>query len=214
MAYPLISRTTCVLMAANLYMKLAYFSSSKSHFPDNVFRRDRWRISMLRKPLHYWKSIWSHEMSDKFNKIMDFVRTFAWTSAEALCQLILKSGQRTYGVWLFCYFVKCRTWSHSATIPRTKWKLYASLNDKVSQHKTVLSERDGVLKSLRDRLVRDSGNVLGGQGSSKGMDEGSIAKKWLLNSGTAPLINFNFLVNFISFDKFYHSDKFYYFDKF
>lgn len=49
------------------------------------------------------------------------------------------------------------------TIPnRSKLTLHASLHEKVAQHKVVLGERDAMLKNMREKLVKDSGLVLGG----------------------------------------------------
>ncbi len=47
-------------------------------------------------------------------------------------------------------------------LARTKMALFTSLHDKVSQHNEVLGERDRTLKSIHEKLVNDSGNVLGG----------------------------------------------------
>ncbi|KAL5526564.1 hypothetical protein ACEPAF_8288 [Sanghuangporus sanghuang] len=43
-----------------------------------------------------------------------------------------------------------------------KLSLYASLHDKVAQHKVILGERKSMLKNVQEKLVKDSGAVLGG----------------------------------------------------
>ncbi|TFK45819.1 hypothetical protein OE88DRAFT_1668670 [Heliocybe sulcata] len=43
----------------------------------------------------------------------------------------------------------------------TKMSLYASLHSRVEEHKGTLGNRDKILQDVRERLVRQSGNVLG-----------------------------------------------------
>ncbi|KAL5504145.1 hypothetical protein ACEPAH_8218 [Sanghuangporus vaninii] len=43
-----------------------------------------------------------------------------------------------------------------------KLSLYATLHDKVAQHKVTLGERKSMLKNVQEKLVKDSGAVLGG----------------------------------------------------
>ena len=44
----------------------------------------------------------------------------------------------------------------------TKLALYSTLHEKVVEHKVVLGEQRSMLKNMRDKLVSDSGTVLGG----------------------------------------------------
>ncbi|KLO11544.1 hypothetical protein SCHPADRAFT_998794 [Schizopora paradoxa] len=47
----------------------------------------------------------------------------------------------------------------------SKLALFANLDEKINEHRKTLGERDKQLKDLRNKLVSDSGLVLGGQGS-------------------------------------------------
>lgn len=44
----------------------------------------------------------------------------------------------------------------------TKLTLYASLHSSVSAHRAILADRDQTLKEARESLVREGGNVVGG----------------------------------------------------
>ena len=47
-------------------------------------------------------------------------------------------------------------------INSTKLSLFAKLHERVASHKVILGERESLLKDIREKLVTDSGNVLGG----------------------------------------------------
>jgi hypothetical protein len=50
---------------------------------------------------------------------------------------------------------------HPLPTRSTKMKLFASFDEKVDVHNNILEEREKVLVGVRERLVLESGNVLG-----------------------------------------------------
>lgn len=51
---------------------------------------------------------------------------------------------------------------------RTKLSLFASLHNTISEHRTVLAERDKTLTEAREGLVREGGAVVGGAPKTNG----------------------------------------------
>ena len=48
----------------------------------------------------------------------------------------------------------------------SKLSLYASLHTSIANHRGVLSEREAQLKSARENLIREGGNVVGSGGAT------------------------------------------------
>ena len=48
------------------------------------------------------------------------------------------------------------------TLSRSKMRLFASFDGEIAKQNAVLAEREKMLEGVKDQLIKESGNVLGG----------------------------------------------------
>lgn len=100
------------------------------------------------------------EIMGKFSKMIDVVSTSLYLYCIHVAHdSFAPIGERTHDVLRPHFSPQI---NNTNIVSSTKLSLYSGLHSSITEHRTVLADREKDLKDVRESLVRDGANVVGG----------------------------------------------------